>query len=164
MIPLEITAELRGPITGAPNLDGLLASVVAQELGLVAEISAWQDIDIPLEKEPGGRFHLASSAIATWDQHETRFVNQKFPLAEAQSVGDSRVKRIKITEGRCKSYRIPGAVAHAEGDGITWYAMGDPAKIEALLSCVTHLGKKRGVGRGAVAAWRVVRCVPWGKS
>jgi CRISPR type IV-associated protein Csf3 len=42
-----------------------------------------------------------------------------------------------------------------------WYCIGEPVATEGLLALVSHVGKKRSVGDGAVERWEVVRCEPW---
>lgn len=160
-IPLRVVATMRGPITAAPMLDALLASVIAQRGGAVAGFGPLLDVEVPIAREPLGRFHLASGPIVSWESHEMRWVNRKFPLAEGQLLGDDKLKRVHISGGACKSYRIPHEVRFAEGGLIAWYCVGDAEEIRALLMDVTHLGRRRAVGRGAVASWMVEETEPW---
>ena len=44
---------------------------------------------------------------------------------------------------------------------MTWFALGDRNGVEALLTWVHYLGKKRSVGLGKVLAWHVVDVEPW---
>lgn len=159
--PLRVVATMRGPVTGAPMIDGLLAAVVAQQAGAVAGFGPLASVEIPIAREPDGRFHLASGPLATFDGHEHRWVNRKFPLGEAQMFADAKLKRIAISAGPCKSYRIPHEVRFVEGDNIAWYCVGDEARVRELLHCVTHLGRRRAVGRGAVGSWLVEPTEPW---
>jgi len=163
MIPLAITAHLRGPITGAPMLDGLLAFVVAARAGHVAGFGPLEQVEIPIAMEPEGRFHMCSSPIVSWDQRELRYINRKFPLHEAQLLGDARLRRVQLSAGATKSYRIPGEVAWAERDVIRWYAIADADAVREILLVVTHLGKRRAVGRGAIDRWEVEPCESWGE-
>lgn len=166
MTPLRITARLLGPISlphGPLHLDGLLAWSEAQRQRLPPiGFAPLATIEIPVEREPGGRFHLCSSSLATFDSHESRYVNRRFPLEQAQVLGDAKLKRIHLGAGATKSYRIPTELAFAEGDMLTWFAIGDRDGIVDLLAHVTHLGKRRAVGRGRVDAWTVEPCEPWG--
>lgn len=162
MKPLCVTAHLRGGITGAPMLDGLLAFVVARRLGFVAGFGDLQAVEIPVEREAAGRFHLCSAAVVSWDGHERRFTNRRFPVPEAQLPGMTGMRRVNISAGACRSYRLPGDVSFAEEDAVRWYLVGDESAVADLLSEVTHLGKRRAVGRGAVARWDATPCEPWG--
>ncbi len=160
--PLRIVAHMRGPVTGAPMLDGLLAAVVAQQRGLVAGFGPLEHVDIPIEWEPGTRFHLASGPLVAYDGHEHRWVNRKFPLGEAQMLGDTKLKRVHLGAGPTKSYRIPHEAKFCMGDQIAWYCVGDEEAIRSLLVFVGYLGRRRAVGRGAVERWLVEPTEPWG--
>jgi len=164
--PLRITAHLRGAITLPPEgglaLDGLCASIVAQQIGLIAEITETVRVDVPIALSDCGRYHLASFAIAgDVEMVERRWVNRRPIAAEAQALGESRIKRLNITAGVNKGYRIPQAAAFVEHDTLTWFAIAEEEELRRLLGCVTHLGKKRSVGRGAVREWTIEPCEPW---
>lgn len=163
MTPLLVTAHLSGPVTGAPMLDALLAYVLAQRLGLVAGFGEMQRIYVPIAREPDDRFALVSSPIVSWEARETRFVHRRFPLHEAQLLGDSKLRRVRIGAGACKSYRIPGDVAWADGDAIRWWCVGDGSAIEEQLADIRYLGRRRAVGRGIVHRWAVDPCEAWGE-
>ena len=161
MIPLQVTAHLQGPITGAPMLDALLEYVAAQRLGLVAGFGEIQRMAIPVEREPGDRFWMASSPDVLWDQREQRYIHRRFPIHEAQMLGDAKLRRVHIGAGACRSYRIPGDVAWADGDAIRWWCIGDKDAIEDHLIEIRYLGKRRAVGRGIVGQWVVEPCESW---
>lgn len=167
MTPLRVTARLLGPLSlphGPLHLDGLLAWAEAQRRGLPpVGFAPLVEIEIPVAREPRGRFHLCSSSIAAFDGHEMRYVNRRFPIEQAQVMGDAKLKRVHLGAGATKSYRIPHELAFAESDALTWFAVGDAEAIRALLGHVTHLGKRRAVGRGRVAAWTVEPCDGWGE-
>lgn len=166
MTPLRITARLDGPISlrdGSLRLDGLLAWAVAQRDQLPPPgFGELADIEIPVTKEPCGRFHLCSFATPKFDQHELRYVNRKFPLAEAQAMGATKFRRILLSAGPTKSYRLPSEVAWAERDEVEWFAMGDADAIRDLLTLVRYLGHKRSTGRGRVREWAVDPYESWG--
>jgi hypothetical protein len=161
--PLTVTATLRGAVA-VPNgpiaFDGLLGAAVAMREGLVASTQAeLLPIALPLAQERG--VYLASDGVANIELHEHRFINRRFPLAEAQTMGDAKLRRIQLTSGRCKSFRLPLDTVHLDGDRMTWWALGDRSAIEALLAEIRYLGKRRAVGLGAVARWDVAPCEPW---
>lgn len=167
MTPLRIVARLQGPISlrsGALRLDGLIAWAVAAYDHLPPPgFGDLAEIEIPIQKEPGGRFHLCSFAVPRFDQHEPRFINRKFPIAEAQAMAEPKLKRINISAGPTKSYRLPSEVGWVENDELEWFCVGLPEPIRHLLSLVHYLGHKRSVGRGKVKAWSVEPCETWGK-
>lgn len=167
MEPLSITARLRGGIAlphGPLALDALLAWRVSQDLVLAPPRSAdeCERIDIPIQLEPGGRFHLCSFSESTADAHEVRYINRRAPLEQYQLRGNANVRRVQITAGPDKSYRIPLEVQYVVGDSLRWWCVGDADAISALLSRVPYLGKKRSIGLGRVAGWDVSPCEPWG--
>lgn len=162
MRDLVVRAAMRGPLVSAPPLDSLLGAVVAEEQGLVAGFGEMvRDLPIPLERSACGRVWLCSDAIFEPELHEVRHVHRRFPIAEAQMLAGPKCRAINIAAGVNRSYRIPTRVVHAVGDAVTWYARGEPEAVEELLLRVTHLGKRRGAGRGPVASWEVRACEPW---
>jgi hypothetical protein len=143
-------------------LDGLLESVVASRLGLVPGFGPLEQLDAPIAREPGGRFYLATSPVASWEAYEPRFLHQRFPVHEAQMFGDAKLRRVNIGAGPCRSYRIPDEVAWADGDAIRWWCIGDRGAVADHLLEVRSLGRKRGTGRGVVSRWSVEPCETWG--
>lgn len=163
--PLVVMAHLNGPVSmpiGAIALDGLLADVIAIREQLISAYTADEvvPIDIPVQLEPGGRFHLCSFSVSETEMYETRFVQRRPVIAEAQMLGPS-INRIQINAGPNKAFRIPMETRYIRRDILDWYCIGDRAGIEELLGMVTHLGKRRGVGLGEVRKWTVKRTTPW---
>lgn len=165
MDPLIITAKLAGPVAmpiGTIALDALLAWAVATHDQLVPAYTADEvvPIEIPVQREPAGRFHLCSFSVSKTEMYEARFVQRRPVIAEAQMLGPS-IKRIQINAGPSKAYRVPMETRHLRRDTLDWYCIGDRTGIEKLLGMVTHLGKRRGVGLGEVRKWTVKRTTPW---
>lgn len=166
MIPLEITVSIRGGIQLGPDalaIDGLLAWAVCQRDGIKPALSVEDlvPIEIPVAREPGGRFHLATQAEYVAEAHESSFVNRRFPLEQAQQMGNAKLKRVPLSAGPCKSYRIPVQITHVAGDRLRWWCVGEPQEIFDLLGLVSYLGKKRSTGNGYVRGWLVEPCEPW---
>lgn len=166
MKPLTITAQLQGAISMPDRplaLDALLAYAAAlrDHIPPATRPDEVVSIEIPVKREPDGRFHLCSHATYTVEQAETRYQNRRPVIAEAQAMGKG-IKRLQINAGLSKGYRIPYEAIHLEGDELRWWAIGDRAKIEDLLELISHLGKKRAAGLGRVARWHVAPCKPWG--
>jgi hypothetical protein len=163
---LTITAKLGGPIclpSGRIHLDGLLAYAVVQERGpeRALDRTMLSDVSIPIEKEPGGRFHLCSTSQFTVECSELQHTNRRPPIEQYQAMADAKLKTVQISLGAHKAYRIPRHVDHLVDDLITWYAVGDAEAIRGLLVGITHLGKRRGVGLGRVLEWSVKQCRGW---
>lgn len=166
MIPLCVRAHLANAIAlpwHALGLDALLMAAVALRENLPP--LGWgqepADIPIPVAKSACGRLYLASSSLFERDTHEKRWITKRFPIAEAQCLGEPALRRVNLAGGLSKNYRLPLETFHTKGDAITWYALGEAEPIRALLRLVRYLGKKRSVGNGRVTRWEVVACEPW---
>lgn len=166
MIPLRVTAEMVSRVVLSADglhLDALLMAAVARRddlppLMTQAEALSAAPLEIPVARSTCGRYYLASAAIGAPVAREGRYVQRRFPLHEAIAMGD--VKRIATNAGPCKAFRIPVETQHIPT--LTWYAVGEPEEIRALLSLVSRLGRRRAVGEGLVRAWRVEPCESWG--
>lgn len=117
-------------------------------------------IAIPVEERDD--IYLASFGLPRFDARENHWINRRFPVEQAQALAGPKLRRIQITSGAAKSYRLPLEVGHVAGDALTFYAVGEREPIAALLSLVGYIGKKRSVGKGAVERWDVDPCEPWG--
>lgn len=168
--PLRVSCRLSGPVCMpgyAVALDGVLAATVCQMTGQPPAMSAADivPVEIPIQREQAGRFHLASTAIFEVDKYAAAFTNRRFPLAAAQEMGDpKRMRRILVTGGATKNFRIPRVHAHVARQEVVWFCMGASDALGELLPLVTAIGKKRGVGLGPVVlgSWCVDRvAVPW---
>lgn len=164
--PIGVTARLLGQVSMPDRplaLDALLAYAVVLRDHITPAATPEQvvPIEIPVEREPGGRFHLASHAVFTAEQRETRYQVKRSVIGEAQAMAPS-LRRMQISAVHSKGYRIPFEAMHVRGDELRWWAIGDAAAVLALLDLVTHLGKKRASGLGRVREWLVEPCEPWG--
>ena len=166
MTPMRVTATLHGammlPRLGI-MLDSLLTHRVATVKGLdpVQWVDKLADIPIPIATSECGRVALCSNSLFEVETREKSFQNRRFPMAEAQSMGALTLKRILVGGGLSKSWRTPREVVHVESDQVVWFAIGDQAKVAALLATVSGLGPRRGVGLGRVASWKVEDAEPW---
>lgn len=162
--PLRVVAHLSGPVVSVPMLDSMLAALVAliERLPAVIVGEPYAEVDIPIQREPGGRFHLCSAPIYREERYETRHRNRRFPILEAQMLAGPSLKRVNVQNGPTKSFRIPYQQAHLLDDRVLWYALGDRARFEEMLGLIDYLGKQRGVGKGRVVRWQVERVEePW---
>lgn len=156
---LEIVAQLVGPIVVPRDglaIDSLLAAAVAlrDQIAPVG-VGPLVDIEIPVQKSACGRYHMASVCYPVIDEYERRWLNRRFPIEQAQTMGGLKLRRIQLTAGPTKSYRIPYEVGHVERDELRWWIIGEADEIRALLSLIDNVSKKRSVGLGRVAEWRV---------
>lgn len=166
MTHLVVIARLGGAISlprGGLALDALLAAQVAlrEQLPPPRDASDCVPIEIPIAREPDGRFHLCSFSAAEYDAHALRYVNRRAPIEQYQTIGETKIRRVQITTGANKSYRIPMETKNAADDALAWWCIGDAEKIRELLTTALYLGKKRSVGLGRVLRWDVEPCEPW---
>lgn len=163
--PLRVTAELDTAVAcdRAIHLDALLAAAVALRDGMAPAAHAGEmvDIEIPVERSACGRYHLASVGLSETETHELKYINRRFPIAEAQWLGDKKLRRIDLSAGPQKHFRIPLETRHPREGRVLFYAVGDGAAIERLMALITHLGRRRAVGLGRVRMWYVELCAPW---
>lgn len=166
MMPLQVTATLHGEIAlpnGPLALDALIgwAIVMRDALPVATIAEECVPLSIPIEKEPAGRFYMASFSCGTVEARTNRYVNRRFPIPEAQMLAAPKFKTIKISAGATKSYRLPLEMVHYDGDSLTWWCIGEPVEIRELLALVGYLGKRRAVGYGRVEQWSVEPCATW---
>ena len=121
MNPLRVVAHVPGQILLGNRhlaLDSLLASQVAirDQLPPPATADECQAIEIPIQKEPGGRFLLCSFGDFELTEFEIKWVNRRAPVEQYQRLTNAKGK-VLITAGPDKSYRLPTEAAHLV-DGI----------------------------------------------
>lgn len=165
MISLRVDALLAGGIclpNGPLALDALLTYAMAQRDGLDPPRSAEECRDLPIPLAELDGIWMASFSAYEVETREAEYTNRRFPLSEAQDMGERRLKRVQLTAGPSKSYRLPRERMHMRDDRMTWWALGDIEAVRnLLLEWVPYLGKRRGVGLGRVREWAVTPCEPW---
>lgn len=166
MTPIRVEARLTGGIClpGGPiALDALLMWAESQRRALPPPASASDctEMEIPLAKSACGRVWLASFGAYEIDEREVDWTNRRFPLPEAQEMGDKSMRRVMLSAGPSKSYRLPRERLHLVDDRIAWWAVGDADAVRDLLGEVSYLGKRRAVGLGKVLGWTVELCEAW---
>lgn len=167
MTPLHVVAHLQGQIAAQSTgimLDALLQHAEATRRGLSPLdrlVRGPSDLPIPLARSECGRVNLCSAGLTNHEEHELRWKNRRAPIAEMQMLAGPKLKRINITGGANRSYRIPLDTTHVEGDAIGWFATGAVGAVRELLGWVGYLGHRRAVGLGRVVRWDVIECEPW---
>lgn len=158
MRPLVISATVRGEVSlkEPVHLDGLLAAAVVYRDDIPPAYTKEElvPIEIPVGREPNGRFHFASASLSAVEVTVKRKTIKRFPLEELKDMG-VRKGKINLSAGRTKNYCIPRPSCHLVDDRMTWYAVGNAEAVRELLVWVTHIGKHRAVGYGAVESWEV---------
>lgn len=142
--PLVITAEVKSGVVMprcAIPIDSLLAWAAIQKQN--ASAKAVKPC-IPVAKEKGERFHLASFSVGY--------------VVRADEVMASVVR---ITERGEETRSAQVRLRHFRGGKLLWYALGDADQIADLLSLVLYIGTRCVEGYGLVSKWRVEPCAPW---
>lgn len=166
MEPLRIDTRITGPICLPDRpiaLDALLAAAVAVRAGIAPATTREEvvDIEIPVQRATCGRYHLASVAEYAVEVRSLQYLTKRAPVEQYQTIGSHSIRRVDITAGPNKSYRIPMETLHLVDDRLTWWCVGDANETRALLQLIAYLGRKRSVGLGCVVGWNVERCDTW---
>lgn len=162
MIPLHVVAYVPGAVCVPAHgvaLDALLMAAVAVRDGLPPADVEQHAIAIPVAQERG--LYLATTSQYEWEERDRHWLHRRFPVHEAQALAEPRFRRIRLSAGATKSYRIPYEVGYLRDGCMDWWCIGDMDAVREMLPSVTHVGKKRAVGKGEVREWRVERCEPW---
>lgn len=165
MIPLVVTAQLAGrvllPSGGGPQFDSLLGAAEARRRGLPPLTSPEQaiPIEVPLQRSDCDRLYLCSVGWYAVEAHVLGYTQRRYPLQQVVEHAHG-VKRVQNV-GAQKDYRIPRDELRLRSDRVTWWCVGDPDQIRPLLTWVHEIGRKRGVGFGAIRQWKVEACEPW---
>jgi len=167
MIPLRVTARVRGEISlthGYLHLDGLLAWAVCQRDRIPPAMTPdeWVPVEIPVERSECGRYHLCSASIGRAEWHEVRYTVRRFPIERGQKLLPEKVRRVNLSAGAQKHFRIPRTSMHLQDDELRWHLLGEPEEVERLLSLVHYLGKRRAVAAHRPVEWSVEEDEPWG--
>lgn len=165
MNPLKITMRISGEIMGpAVHLDGLLAArcAVRRKMPPVGVAGDLLEANLAVLREEvaeclkwEGRFFLCSNPVFEVEQRDRRFLTRRFQTERAASLGSEKVRKIELSTGPSKLFRVPVSTEILSEDSIEWLAVGDPARIADLLSEVSHIGKKRSQGLGKVEGFAI---------
>lgn len=164
MIALRAEARLRGgTITFRDyiHFDALLASAVClrDNIPPAPTEADLVPIEVPLQREPGGTFHLCSVGLCDWEMRERAYLIRRFPVEHAAN--HTKMNRVNLSAGAQKHFRIPYERGFLVGDSMTFYAVGDIEKVRSLLSWVHYLGAKRSTGHGRIKRWVIEPCDGW---
>lgn len=169
---LRVTARLaEGIVLNRPlALDALLQWAVSAENHLLPPVPGQpgKQIEIPIMREPGGRFHLCSDGFGAVEFSENRHKHRRAPVQQFHrfgKTGKGGINRVDTAAGANKSYRAPYVIETMESDQIEWWCIGDPERVQLLLGYIRYLGKHRGAGKGRLdihgTPWIVEPCEQW---
>lgn len=170
MRAVHVTAHMRGPLRlphGWLSLDSLLGAAICLRDGITPSMQGEGLVDLTVEigralaRSECGRLWLASWSVAEAEAYEKRWNNRRPPIAEAQNMGNAKVRTVNVAAGHMKAMHKPAEAVHMRHDRLDWYALGDAGEIRALLDLIVSLGAKRNAGDGVVGRWVVEDCEPW---
>jgi hypothetical protein len=164
-VPLKIAAALNSQVAISDfiALDGLLARCVLQErLGttILDTANGPYYIPVPLKRlwthpDNGLPLWAASFFMPTTDAvDDTTYFHKRAPRGErTKGTGKSDKFGIGARTGRWAERRTP--IVTSIVPKMEAYCVGETGEIMRLLEGVTHLGKKRSAGYGAVVKWEI---------
>src|SRR3990167_2556451 len=169
--PLLVRAMLRSGVVGYAflPLDGMLLYQAHREwagqqtVTLPGEYSAQGGLSLPLDKAQFANHDYSKwywyykCSWAQWPEHTVEasdYWNKRFDahLADLIDFEDKRGQVI-VEKGQYKAYHH--IVFYRSALWVEWYCVVDKVEIEALLSTVTHIGKKSSQGWGRVNRWEI---------
>ena len=159
---VQVTATLRHgvsvPTRWPAPLDGILASAERRaRLGaLHGSIVDHHISDVPLtiwHRGVGGRWVWSATAAQISDvaTEDVRWWHKRFDSAAAERMVDRLPANTDA--GATKGWRMPRVVTVV--GQVSWWALGDPERLEQLLSTVDQIGDGRAAGEGVVTRWNV---------
>lgn len=154
-----VTAELVTPILHAErertHLDGILSFAALTDHPAASAFDLQVVLPLPLSLawvSPQGQplwactpLMPACEGLSTREYWHKRYPSHRAEFGEKLNAVTSA--------GRWKEYRVPVHAQHI--DRLHALAIGNAPEVEHLLSVVTHIGKKGGMGYGRVARWSV---------
>lgn len=160
-VPLEITFRMQTPICLTYpwiHFDALMVHLKQREIDshgyrslpskrVVASIS---EVDLPI-KRTSEIYHASVSFFDTSEAYKTtiykRFCERYLDM--------KRIKKKKIDRGRGHFRDFMINLVYIPTKKVTFYACGDPEKIEKLLAGLPGLGKKTAIGFGFIKDYKV---------
>jgi CRISPR type IV-associated protein Csf3 len=169
MQPLVVTAKLLSGFASkdkwSPALEGILGYVhMRRKLGdeefairanrndLHEDIT---DLPIGIDRLGDHWWYQCSSPVFVSQGEVLRHLHRRFDAYHAENHWDIGTKsgKVLVAAGPYKNARL-SIMQHITGQ-VAWHVIGDKDKIEDLLSEVTHVGARVGVGFGKVRQWIV---------
>lgn len=167
--PIHIRAYLQTGVVGdgAIPLDGLLFNaIMREEYGAeILQIPGRYSVpELPTDRIPIAQVNTEAKGLwyyaaswADWPEHAVEgcatWVKQ-FDSAMMDLISRVNLPRhLNRGSGRYRGYRMP--VFYRSALYVDWYVLGLPDRISELLSTMTHIGKKRSQGWGAIRQWVV---------
>jgi CRISPR type IV-associated protein Csf3 len=165
---LKVTAYLSTPIgvydNWSPSLEGLLTYRLLEENNLLSpnptaeQVAKVQDFlvdELPLKQNTimNDKYFCVTSPCYVVQGEVTDRYRKRWDNHENSLNWGKRKPKILTGEGAEKSYDLP--LYTRLTNSISWFVVGDKTRINALLSPVTHIQKKRSYGNGEIKQWQI---------
>lgn len=165
---LKVTAYLSTPIgvydNWSPSLEGLLTYRLLEENNLLssnptiqqlAEVQDFLVDELPLKQNTimNDKYFCVSSPCYVVKSENTDRYRKRWDNHENSLNWGKRKAKFLTGEGVEKSYDLP--LYTRLTNSISWFAVGNKDGINALLSSVTHIQKKRSYGNGEIKQWQI---------
>lgn len=166
MKPLKVIAHLRSGFSAnfdfALSIDGIIAyqhqleKLGFEQFALSQSVGDLKEVDdLPIAKEHfnGDWWYQCSRPFFDCKHIHTKHIHRRFNATESE-LYCNKIKKVETTKGAYKNARTP--VSLYITPKVVWYVNGDKERISELLSRVTHIGKNRASGHGAINHWEIV--------
>lgn len=165
MTSLKITAHLRSGFSASFDfglaIDGIIAyqhqleKLGSEEFTLTQSSGDLKAVDdLPIAKEHFGDdwWYQCSRPFFDCKHIHTKHIHRRFNAIESEQ-HCNKIKKVETTKGAYKNARIPLNLYITPK--VVWYVNGDKERISELLNRVTHIGKNRASGHGAINHWEI---------
>ena len=164
---LQVTAYLSNGIAvyddWSPSLDNLLIDLLLKNQGInTPDFNVFtanklnrllrKSLPLQINKEPFF-CHCSSPVYKYTIEDQSRYRKRWSPDQDGRIDWGKRKAKFSTSEGAEKSYDLPLFIRLTPR--IDWFCVGDKTGILDLLQYATGLGKKRSLGFGQVAEWKV---------
>lgn len=159
---LRVTAVLATPVSYLDpiHLDSVLAAALVERIGCWAATTvdpavAPDDLTLPLVRTPIGGCLVweATSLMPLEATPRAEIIRYRKRPPEPELLEWSTAAKLRFGMGPYRAYDLPLVVRPVTALGGVVH--GDARAVRRLLARVTHLGKKRSQGYGAVRQWHV---------
>lgn len=150
---IKVTAYLDAPLVtggGYMTLDGLLGALLFDRLEDVEAAHA----AIPV-RQTEGLYHASAAYLEPIERGRIAFIASLRPQHSIDPDHILKNRRGELHRKFDSSFtNVMNGYAMVSAPTVTWYAEGDADAIQALLSPVQFIGKRRASGYGRVSRWQ----------
>lgn len=172
---MRVTAHLRGGVSYDPPFGLDLAGILAAQVRVIERAGLEErgallsaplpdstgeepdDYDLPLARcALGEEWHWAATCAHLTPEDadmEMRMLTRSTDAGYGAAAASRPLPSISPARGSYRDARIPTPVTPATA--ATWWAVGNPDRVRALVEPLVSIGRRRNVGEGVVLSWDV---------